>query len=426
MSQRKRVTRRSFLKGATAAVAAPYFVPASALGKGGFLPPSERITIGFIGVGNKGRGHLNTCLKMKQLQVVAISDVDASKREKYQKRVNNEYANQREAGSYKGCDVYNEFEELLARPDIDTVLAATPDHWHALIALATVRAGKDIYAEKPLSLTIDEAWKMVDGVRRYGRVFQTGSQQRSDKKFRHACEIVRNERIGKLLNVTVSVGPPSQEKYLPEEPIPEGFDWDRWQGPTQWQPYNSERCSGDYGGGWRRIRDYSGGLMTDWGAHHFDIVQWALGMDGSGPVEIHPPDGKDYKTLTYKYANGVTMQLGDVNGILFTGTKGKVEVDRGYIKTWPDSILREPIGPNDVRLYNSPDHMQNWIDCVRSRQRPICDVEIGASSVTVCHIGNIAWWLGRPMKWDPVKREFIGDDEANRWRSHPYRRPWRL
>jgi len=302
----------------------------------------------------------------------------------------------------------------------------TPVHWHAIIALAAARAGKDIYSEKPLSLTVNEAWAMVDGVRRYGRVFQTGSQQRSNIKFRYACELVRNERIGKLKTVHVNVGPPSQEKYLPEEPIPEGFDWNRWLGPAPLQPYNSERCSGRYSGGWRHIRDYSGGKMTDWGAHHFDIVQWALGMDGSGPVEIYPPDGKDHKSLTYKYANGVTMSLGDANGILFTGTKGKVEVNRGYLRTWPDSIGKEPIGPNDVRLYDSPDHIQNWIDCVRSRKTPICDVAIGASSVTVCHIGNIASWLGRPLKWNPDKRVFIGDEEANRWLDRPYRAPWSL
>jgi len=426
MSQRKHVTRRAFLKGATAAAAAPYFVPASALGRGGFKPPSERITMGFIGIGNMGGGHLRRFSRNKQVQIVAVCDVNASKRKSSRETVEQGAADQREAGTFKGCTEYNEFEKLLARPDIDAILMAPPDHWHAIIAIAAARAGKDIYCEKPMSLTVREAWAMVDGVRRYGRVFQTGSQQRSAKNFRYACELVRSGRIGKLQTVRVGVGMPSQEKYLPEEPVPEGFDWDRWLGPAPWQPYNSERASGSYSGGWRRIRDYSGGMMTDWGAHHFDIAKWGMGMDGNGPVEIIPPDGKDYDTLTYKYASGVTMYHGGAKGILFTGTEGKVEVSRGYFRTWPDRIGQEPIGPNDVHLYKSPGHQQDWLDCIRTRQRPICDVVIGASSVTVCHLGNIAYWLGRPLKWDPLKREIIGDTEASRWLDRPKRAPWHL
>jgi len=426
MSQRKHVTRRAFLKGATAAAAVPYFVPASALGRGGFKPPSERITMGFIGIGNMGGGHLRRFAGNKQVQIVAVCDVDASVRKRSRETVEQGASEQREAGTFKGCTEYNEFEKLLARPDIDAILMAPPDHWHAIIAIAAARAGKDIYCEKPLSLTVREAWAMVDGVRRYGRVFQTGSQQRSANNFRYACELVRSGRIGKLQTVHVRVGMPSQEKYLPEEPVPEGFDWDRWLGPAPWQPYNSERASGSYSGGWRRIRDYSGGMMTDWGAHHFDIAQWGMGMDGGGPVEIIPPDGKDYDTLTYKYASGVTMYHGGDNGVLFTGTEGKVQVNRSYFRTWPERIGQEPIGPNDVHLYKSPGHQQDWIDCIRTRRRPICDVVVGASSVTVCHLGNIAYWLGRPLKWDPVKREIIGDEEASRWLDRPNRAPWRL
>jgi len=435
MPERKKVSRRHFLKGAVAAAAAPYFVPASALGKGGWLPPSERITVGFIGIGNMGGGHLRGFVGDKEFQVVAVCDVDAVKRKKARERVEEAYAAERQAGSFKGCDEYHEFERLLERKDIDAVLNATPDHWHAIVAIAAARAGKDIYSEKPMTLTIREANALVNAVRRYDVVFQTGSQQRSDKNFHLACSLIRSGRIGKLLKVNVGVGGPSSEAYLPEQPVREGLDWERWLGPAPWQPYNEERCSGSYSGGWRHIRDYSGGMMTDWGAHHFDIAQWGLGMDGSGPVEIIPPakppairqtpDPEKGEGLVYKYANGVPMYHGGANGVLFTGTDGKIEVNRGYFRTWPDEIGIEPLGAKDVCLYRSTNHRQDWVDCIRSRRRPICDVEIGASSVTVCHLGNIAYWLGRPIKWDPVKKEIIGDAEATRWMDRPKRAPWR-
>jgi predicted dehydrogenase len=426
MTQRKKVSRRTLLKGAAGVLAVPYFVPASALGRGGWLPPSERITVGFIGIGNMGGGHLGGFLDDKEVQVVAVCDVRRDVREGSKKKVEDKYAADRQAGTFKGCEDYNNFEDLLARPHIDAVLIAVPDHWHATIGCAAARAGKDIYSEKPLTLTIKEAWELVATVRRYGRVFQTGSQQRSEGNFRLACELVQSGRIGKLQTVTVNIGEPSQEAYLPEQPIPDGFDWNRWLGPAPVQPYNAERCSGNYGGGWRKIRDYSGGMTTDWGAHHYDIAQWGMGMDGNGPVEIIPPNGKDVEHMTFKYANGVVMQRAQANGVLFTGTEGEIEVNRGYFQATPKSIAEEPLGPKDVHLYNSPGHRQDWINCIRSRKRPICDVAIGASSVTVCHLSNIAYWLGRPIKWDPAKKEIIGDSEATRWLDRPKRAPWRL
>ncbi|GMU22941.1 MAG: hypothetical protein AMXMBFR13_30250 [Phycisphaerae bacterium] len=435
MSERSRVTRRAFLKTAAATAAAPYFVPASALGRDGWKAPSERITLGFIGIGNMGGGHLGDVLGnaqwRRQLQILAVCDVDAKKRANSRKQVEEKYGADRESGTFKGCTEYHEYEKLLERPDIDAVLMAPPDHWHAMIACAAAAAGKDIYCEKPLSLTVREAEQMVATTRRYGRVFQTGSQQRSDWNFRFGCELVRNGRIGKLQTVHVNIGDPSQEAYLPEEPVREGLDWDRWLGPAPLQPYNSVRCSGDYGGGWRRIRDYSGGMTTDWGAHHFDIGQWGMGMDGSGPEQILPPEGDNQ--MTFVYANGVRMFRsnkaeghGGVNGVLFTGTDGKVEVNRGSIKTWPEKLMQERIGPDEIHLYESSNHKQDWIDCIRSRQRPICDVEIGASTVTVCHLGNIAYWLKRPIRWDPAKHEIIGDPEAARWLDRPKRAPYRL
>jgi len=431
MSKWNHLSRRGLLKGA-AALAVPYIIPGSALGRNGWKAPSERITVGFIGIGNMGGGHLGGFLEDKQLQVVSVCDVDAVKRRNAREQTEKKYADDRRAGTYKGCAEYNEYEKLLEQPGIDAVLIAAPDHWHAVIAIAAARAGKDIYCEKPMTLTIRESRELVNAIRRYDRVFQTGSQQRSEGNFRLACELVRSGRIGKLQTVHVNVGGPSSEKYLPEEPVREGLDWDRWLGPAPWQPYNAERCSGNYGGGWRHIRDYSGGMMTDWGAHHFDIGQWGMGMDGDGPVEIIPPDGREYRDLTYRYANGVVMyrasQAGDheVNGVLFTGSEGRIEVNRGYFRTWPEEIGKTPLGPNDVHLYESPGHRQDWINCIRDRRRPICDVEIGASSVTVCHLGNIAYWLGRPLRYDPSKHEIIGDAEAGRWIDRPKRGTWRI
>ncbi|MEW6249565.1 MAG: Gfo/Idh/MocA family oxidoreductase [Planctomycetota bacterium] len=440
MSEGRGVSRRQFLRGAAAAAVAPYVICRTAQGR---APASDRITLGMIGLGNMGGGHLDTLVHHKEIQILAVCDVFRPKREAAQKKVNETYAAERGDAEYRGCDAYNEFERVLERPDIDAVLIATPDHWHATIAIAACRAGKDVYCEKPLTLTIAEALELGRTVRRYDRVFQTGSQQRSDANFRLACELVRSGRIGKVVKVNVGVGGPSGEKYYPEEPVPDGLDWDRWLGPTPWYPYNAERCSGSYSGGFRLIREYSGGMMTDWGAHHFDIAQWGLGMDGSGPVEVIPPPPDspvhkcigqakwesapdDSQALCFKYQNGLPVYHGNANGILFTGTDGKIEVNRGYLKSWPDSIIKEPLGPRDVHLYESPGHHQDWINCIRSRKRPICDVAVGVSSITMCHLGNIAWWLGRPLRYDPVKPKIIGDAEAARWLERPKREAWRL
>ena len=422
------LTRRRFLgsaaRGAAAAVAMPYFIPAAALGRDGATAPSNRINIGCIGMGIRMGEILGWFLSSDSAQILAVSDVYESKREKAKSRVETSYAEKAGGQTYKGCDAYNEFREILERSDIDAVIIAVPDHWHAGVAMLAMEAGKDVYCEKPLSLTIRQAESLVTAARRYGTVFQTGTQQRSSSEFRHACELVRNGRIGKVRQVVVNVGGPSTDKPMPEEPIPAGFDYDRWLGPAPWRPYNSECVLGQYGGGWRRFRDFSGGEMTNWGAHHFDIAQWGLGMDGSGPVEIHPPDGKEYKNLTYRYANDVVMIKGEANGVRFVGDDGTITVNRGYFKSTPDSIGKETIGPNDVRLYVSNNHMQNWLDCIKTRQEPIADVSIGCSSVTVCHLGNIAFWLGRSIRWDPEARQMIGDEEAARWLERPARANW--
>jgi predicted dehydrogenase len=426
-------TRRQFLTGVVsataAATAAPYVITSSALGAPGVAPASDRLAMAHIGIGNQGSGHFSGMLNNGRCRILAVCDVKREVRESCKKRVDDKYG----ASGGKGCAAYNDFRDLMDRTDIDGVIIAVPPHWHALIGIAAAQSGKDVYCEKPLALTVRQARAMVTVVRRYGRVLQTGSQQRSSSEFRKACELIRNGRLGDLKAIYVNIGMPSADKQFVEEPVPEGLDWNLWLGPAPWAPYNHERCSGDYGGGWRFVRDYSGGMTTDWGAHHFDIAQWALGMDSSGPVEIFPPDGKDHKNLTYRYSSGILMyragkteQGQNVNGILFTGAKGQIEVNRGFFKSYPDEIGQQPLGPANIRLYTSNDHMGNWLDCIRTRRRPICDVEIGCRSVTVCHLGNIASWLGRSIKWDPAKEEIIGDAEAGRWLDRPMRAPWRL
>ncbi len=426
------VSRRRFFQAAsTAAVAAPFLLPSHLWAAEGAAKPSERIRLGFIGLGTQNRGHLRGFLANKDTQVLAVCDVDTDRREDARTTANNYYAALKSQDTYKGCDGYNDFRELLARKDIDAVVIATPDHWHALIAVAAAKAGKDIYCEKPLSLTIYEARAMVKAAREYNRVFQTGSQQRSSSEFRKACELVRNGRIGDIKEVYVSVGGPSKPCDLPTQSMQPGLDWNMWQGPAPERGYNeilSPRGIHKNFPDWRNYIEYSGGGMTDWGAHHFDIAQWGLGMDESGPVEIIPPDGKDIKRLTYQYANGVVMHHGGLEGypfgVVFVGAKGKVCVDRGKFKTDPESIGEEPLGANDLRLYKSSNHHQDWVDCIRSRKKPICDVEIGCRSATVCHLGNLAYWHKRPLKWDPAKEQFIGDAEANTWLNRPKRGPW--
>jgi predicted dehydrogenase len=453
MCQNKGVNRRKFLKrtavAAWGAMSFPNIVPASAIGKDGAIAPSNRITLGFIGTGGHGyrkllRGFLSASDTESEgkggssVQVVAVCDVDTLKRKRAQDRVEEHYTNQQTKGRFKGCMDYNDFRDLLARDDIDAVVIATPEHSHAIPVIQAAQSGKDIYCEKPLSYSIAEARAMVNAVRRYGRVFQTGSQQRSDRNFRFACELVRNGYIGEVQTVKIGIPGPPIECNLPGEPVPHYLDWDLWLGPALWRPYNAGLASPitgrPAGTDWRYYREYSGGGLTNWGAHHFDIAQWGMGMDDTGPVEIIPPDGKDYKQLTYKYANGIIMARIEsdetissrFSGVLFIGTKGRVEVTRRNLRTWPENLINNQIGPNEIHLYESKNHYTNWLSCILTRSKPICDVEIGCRSVTIGHLGNIAYQLERPLKWDPKQELFVNDPYANRLLSRPMRSPWHL
>jgi predicted dehydrogenase len=427
----QRITRRKFVGGAAvAALGAPLIVPASALGLEDKKPASERLTLGFIGMGTMNRGHLNHFLGQKDVQVLAVCDVDTTRREHAKKTVEDRYGKDKKDGKYKGCDAYVDFRDLIKRTDIDAVVIATPDHWHAIPCLEACKAKKDIYCEKPLTLTILEAKKLVEAVRKYRVIFQTGSQQRSSKEFRTACELVRNGRLGKLRKVIVDVGGPSRPCDLPEDKEEPGLDWDRWLGPSPKRPYSAVLSPRGVHGGfpnWRLYREYSGGMMTDWGAHHFDIAQWGLGMDRSGPVEIIPPeDPKKGVGVRYVYANGVEVIHGSSGGVKFIGPEGEIVVNRGKLTSKPDTLLKEPLGEKAVRLYNSPGHQRDWLECIKSRKLPICDVEVGARSVTVCHLGNLAYWNGRKLRWDAEKWEFVGDAEAMKWLDRERRAAYQL
>jgi predicted dehydrogenase len=421
------VSRRHFLRTTAAVAGVPLLVPASALGLAGTVAPSNRLVMGCIGVGGQGtRGMAGGIwapeggfIGRPEIHIVAVCDVNRNNRNHARDIVNAKYGNQ-------DCATYGDFRELLARPDIDIVLSATGERWHPLIGIAAVEAGKDIYSEKPVSVTIAEARALANTVKRTGRIFQIGTQQRSMANFRFACELVRNGYIGDLTLVTGDIDPgvpPVPD--LPGEPVPDWLDYDTWLGPAPWRPYNSRVV-----GSWMAWYDYSGGDMTNWGAHVWDIVQWGLGMDDSGPVEIIPANGRDVKYLTYRYANGATVvrnHIPGVNkGILFEGTKGWVKVSREVFETEPASLKRQVIGPNEIHLHESDNHHTDFLRSVRTRVRNGSDAEVACRSITVCHLGNIADQLGRPLKWDPAKERFVDDPIADRYLARAMRSPWRL
>ncbi|MBI4325838.1 MAG: Gfo/Idh/MocA family oxidoreductase [Chloroflexi bacterium] len=429
MRNHAHMTRRQFMQ--RAAAAAPMIVPSSVLGGEGQTPPSERITVGFIGTGKMAHDyHLSTLAGFSDVRCVAVCDVDATRRLHAKKYIEDRY---RQGGAaYKGCEAYTNFRELLARQDIDAVVIATPDHWHAIPILEACLAGKDVYCEKPLTLTIREAQLCIDAVRKRQRVLQTGSQQRSDVfgQFRLACELIRSGRLGRIKTVQVGVGGPSRWCDLPAEAPEPGLDWNLWLGQAPMRPYHSAlspRGVHNHFPAWRSYREYSGGGLTDMGAHHFDIAQWALDMDQSGPVEIIPPEDPWATTgVKFVYANGVEMFHGGPGGCVFEGTVGQLRIDRGVLTSVPPGIVQEPLDEKEVHLPKSPGHHRNWIDCLRSRRRPVADVEIGARSVTVCHLANLAYWYHRKLRWDPQNWRFVGDDEANQWLDRPRREPWQL
>jgi len=405
---KQQVTRRSFLKGLAAASAFPVVIPATAIGADGRTAASDRIAMGFVGVGGQGSGDMGGFLSFPQVQGVAVCDVDQKQRERAKAAVDGRNRNQ-------DCKATGNFLEVVTRPDIDAVFCATPDHWHALVTVTAMRNGKDVYCEKPESLTIREGQLMRDTARRYGRVFSGGSQRVwEDYNWYH--KMVRSGVIGEVQEAWVNVGGPSGDTIEPPMPVPEGMDWDMWLGPAPWRPYNRKYHPFN----WRSYRDFSGGNMTDWGAHHYGGALFCMNLHTTAPVEVIPPDGKEYKLLTYKFANGVVMHDGGAWGgpMSFRGTKGELPNRQGPKRAAPEIYIQNYKGGGGI--------FGDFLYCVKTRERPWRDIGIAHRTLTVCHLGNLAYWLKRPFKYDPVKEEIIGDAEASRWLDRPKRAPWTL
>ncbi len=440
----QKFNRRNFIRKSAAtavgAIVLPAIVPARVLAGSGKMPPSDKINLGFIGVGNMGTGHVRSFLGYDDVHVAAVCDVRKKHRDRAKKIVDDRYGS-------TDCDTYHDFRELLARGDIDAIVMATPDHWHALIGIEAAKQNKDMYHEKPLSLFFRECQAMRKAVNDSGVVFQLGTQQRSDERFRFTCELARNEKFGKLETIVVaSAGGSGSNIIRPVEPVPPGFDYDMWLGPAPWAPHCNLRTTRSF----TVIYDYSVGCISGaYGIHHVDIAQWAADADHTGPISVEgqgvvPEDGL-FDTITsweseQTYASGVKLlhmdhgtarkrfpQLrGHAMGMLFIGSEGWVHVKRGYINAQPESLLKTVIGPDEIRLPRSNDHRRNFLDCVRSRRQTVSPIETAVRSEAVAQQADIAIRLGRRLEWDPVREEFPGDPEANKKLSRPMRSPWHL
>lgn len=454
-------TRRAFLvatgKGALGSsllAGFPAIVPGSVFGQGA---PSNRINVGAIGTGRISRGHdLPGIWKFDQARIMAVCDLDSRRLEDARKLVNGVYA-KKTGKPYDGVAGYRDYRELLANKDVDAVVISTPDHWHALIAIAAVQAGKDVYLQKPCSLTIAEGRAVADAVQKSGRIFQIGSQQRSAPQFRYAAELVRNGRIGRLKAVLVGLPVDPSGDDEPEMPVPANLDYDAWLGSTPYVYYTEKRVHPQAGydrPGWLRCEQFGAGMITGWGAHHLDSAHWAMDAELTGPVEVwgsaqFPTRGLwdvhgDFKTYA-RYADGVTMIVSGEfpNGVRFEGSEGWLFVSRGDERVTASDpvaklkdaqalaasdprILSSRIGPDEVHLYESADHHGNWLDCVRSRRQPIAPVEVAHRACSACLLHHIAMKLGRRLHWDPVKERFANDDQANAMLSRPQRQPYAI
>lgn len=464
-------SRRDFVKTAAAGAAALSAMTSSTLLAADEKKAEEKkadakpLRIGFIGVGKMGKSHLDQFVGYKDFVVTAICDVDTFRRELARKMVDDKYA-EFERKNVNPCKAYKHYRELLDDKDVDCVLIAVPDHWHVAIAMAACKAGKDIYCEKPLTLTIHEAKTIIETVRKYDRVFQVGSQQRTSMSmFPDAVDMIHAGRLGKIKEIHVALGPTSKHcELLTEQPDP-GLDWNEWLGQVAERPYHHLLCQkGEaekypFNPGWRDYREFSGGNVTDWGAHHIDISHWALEMDKSGPVEARPakrgmdpygaelvyrgsPHGMDEVVLrhvevVYDHPDDSKdpkkKKDKETNGIRFIGEKGFIFVNRTFLISEPDEIVKTPLSQDERKVPRVDGkgmlaHHRNWMDCIRSRQRCIADVEVGARTVTACHLMNLAFWHDATFKWDPQKWEFTGDnaEEANKFRTRPRRKGYEL
>ncbi|QIF05541.1 Gfo/Idh/MocA family oxidoreductase [Roseimicrobium sp. ORNL1] len=436
----KHASRRRFLTAAAASAAAPFILPGRVWSAD--VPPSEKLRMGFIGMGTQARGLLSKFLGDERVLVTAVCDVDTDRRNAAKEKVDTKYGN-------KDCKAVNDFREITESKDFDAVCIATPDHWHAVISISALSNGKDVYCEKPLTHNIHEAVAVTAAARQHNRVLQTGSMQRSMSEFRIAAELVRNGVIGDIKTVETSFGDPAKPNANPEEPMQPGLDWDRWCGPGPLVPYSpvlSPRGVHQGFPAWRMTREFGGGMITDWGAHHIDIAQWGLNMDGSGPVEVKAPadwDSPKARGAQLIYANGVVLTHVNGKGCSFFGTEGEVHVNRGKFELvlggkrkfgfWDKEVdkgtslqreytlaEREFLANAKVKLYNSKDQIQDFLACVKSREKPVCDVAIGASSAIACHLMNFAYWYNGSFKWDPAKTNFVSGGDP-KWLTREYR-----
>ncbi len=425
-------SRRHFLGTMSALAAIPAVINSSSKG----MAPSDRLQLGFIGIGTMGRGHLGRFLGNKEVDVVAVCDVVKERLDQAVDTVQEKYAERKKSGEFKGVRRIQDFREMLGMSDIDAVVIATPDHWHTIPCVLAARAGKHIYCEKPLTHNIAEGRWLVSEVAKAKVVFQTGSQQRSEfgGHFRKAVEYVWNGRIGTLKRIRIGVGGPAKACDLPTEEVPVGTDWDMWVGPAQMRGYNEILCPKGvhkHFPAWRSYREFAGGGLADMGAHHFDIAQWAMKMDASGPTKIIPPTSKESESgLRFVYANGVEMihnhfEEGIKADCVFEGSEGMILVSRSGISSRPESLLQEPLTEKDKRVLPSNNHHQNWLESIRNKTETICPAEVGHRSASICHLANIGYRLRRELDWDPVAERFGNDVEANQLLSRQARGLWK-
>jgi len=427
------INRRTLLQSAACATSLPLLRSRLAHA----LAPSDRINLGFIGVGKMGSGHLGRFLGNERVQVIALCDVVQDRLDNAKTSVDKRYGEQTKSGEYKGVKQFADFRDLLAMKEIDAVVIATPDHWHTIPCILSARAGKHIYCEKPLTHNIAEGRRLVEEVAKAKVVFQTGSQQRSEfgGHFRKAVEYIWNGRIGEVKRVRIGVGGPAKPCDLPTQEIPAGTDWDFWIGPAPMRGYNEILCPKGVHNHfplWRSYQEFAGGALADMGAHHFDIAQWALKMDTSGPTKILPPDDKTAdKGLRFIYKNGVEMIHNvfenDVKAdCVFEGTEGTILVSRSGISSRPGTILEKPISESERHVIPSNNHHANWLDAIPTGSSTICSAEIGHRSAAICHLANIGYRLRRELNWDPITEKFTNDAEANSHLSRKDRDPWNI
>jgi len=412
-----------------AGAALPHIIPSGVLAAPGQPGANGRIGIGFIGMGRQSKALLQNLLTLSEARFVAVADVNLTRA--------------REAATKHDAVAFQDYRRLLERKDVDAIITATPEHWRLLICVGACQAGKDVYAEKPLSLTIREGRLIVQAARKYKRVFQVGTQQRSMWQNYAGCKLIRSGSLGKVSKVIAHNYPSPWEGRLPAQPIPDGMDWDMWCGPAQPVPYNKDLYLPRANPGWLSFRPYSGGEMTGWGAHGFDQIQWALGTDETGPVEVwtegpkfspptyEKPEGKargdqlcSETRVFFRYANGVVIEPKDANmgGAIFIGEKGRVTINRGIFESDPEELAIEALRHRPADFNDN--HLKNWLNCIKSRAKPVADVEVGHRSATICHLGNIARWTGRKLRWDVDQEHFVDDKDANQYLDRERRKPW--